>query len=175
MVKVAIEGAYASYLSDVQRCVKENPASLWSFINQKRGSTRIPGIMRSGDAEIDAPREIVNAFAELFSGRDNPTAIPSNAELSGSLYSSFNLSPVTETEVVAAMAALPNKISAGDDGIPCFVVRDCRFALARPITNIINRAIESSSFPAQWKIARVTPVFKKGDRSNLYNYRSTSI
>ena len=36
-------------------------------------------------------------------------------------------------------------------------------------------SIVSDKFPAEWKVARVTPIFKKGQRSMLDNYRPISI
>ena len=41
--------------------------------------------------------------------------------------------------------------------------------------HLINRSIASRSFPNAWKIARVTPVYKSGDRADLNNYRPISI
>ena len=48
-------------------------------------------------------------------------------------------------------------------------------AIAEPLTRIFNMSIVSDKFPAEWKVARVTPIFKKGQRSMLDNYRPISI
>lgn len=39
----------------------------------------------------------------------------------------------------------------------------------------MNRSLKDGVFPNQWKISRVVPVFKKGDPSNIKNYRPISI
>jgi hypothetical protein len=36
-------------------------------------------------------------------------------------------------------------------------------------------SIATDSFPMEWKVARVTPIFKKGQRTVLDNYRPISI
>ena len=43
------------------------------------------------------------------------------------------------------------------------------------MTDIFNAAITTGIFPDEWKIARVTPIFKSGISSELSNYRPISI
>ena len=40
---------------------------------------------------------------------------------------------------------------------------------------MLNTSIETSQFPNLWKLARITPIFKGGDRSDKSNYRPISI
>ena len=40
---------------------------------------------------------------------------------------------------------------------------------------MFNKSIERSTFPESWKIARVTPIFKGGDRTDKSNYRPISV
>ena len=44
-----------------------------------------------------------------------------------------------------------------------------------PITNCINKCISIKSFPDEFKVADVIPVFKKEDRNNKANYRPISL
>ena len=43
------------------------------------------------------------------------------------------------------------------------------------LLHVINCSIVTSVFPSAWKIARVTPLYKSGDRSDLNNFRPISI
>ena len=47
--------------------------------------------------------------------------------------------------------------------------------LVKPLTHIINKSIESGKFPTKWKESKVCPIFKKGDRKLLKNYRPVSL
>ena len=39
---------------------------------------------------------------------------------------------------------------------------------------LFNTSIETSQFPDSWKVARITPIFKDGDRTVKSNYRPIS-
>ena len=40
---------------------------------------------------------------------------------------------------------------------------------------LFNTSIETSKFPVLWKIARVTPIYKEGERTDKSNYRPISV
>ena len=43
------------------------------------------------------------------------------------------------------------------------------------ICNIFNNSLSSGLFPDVWKCARVTPLFKQGERTDVNNYRPISV
>ena len=40
---------------------------------------------------------------------------------------------------------------------------------------LFNTSIETSQFPNSWKVARITPIFKDGDRTVKFNYHPISV
>ena len=44
-----------------------------------------------------------------------------------------------------------------------------------PLLTYINSSLKLGKFPSHWKCARVTALFKQGDRTNMDNYRPISI
>jgi hypothetical protein len=85
------------------------------------------------------------------------------------------LFPVTESEVEKVAKGLKNKLSAGIDEIPDYVVKQCIKLLKKPLANIYNASLESGIFPDQLKIAKVVPVYKKGDKKDVQNYRPIAL
>ena len=55
------------------------------------------------------------------------------------------------------------------------MIRMAAPAIADSLTYIFNQAINLASFPDEWKIARVIPLFTSGNRNMPENYRPISI
>jgi hypothetical protein len=68
-----------------------------------------------------------------------------------------------------------NKGSGTDDGIPPIIFKNCASAFAKPLSLLFNRSMATSVFPDCWKVSYVTPIFKKGRRNNVEDYRSVAI
>ena len=47
--------------------------------------------------------------------------------------------------------------------------------IAKPITHLINISINEGIFPDDFKMAKITPNYKKGEKSDPGNYRPLSI
>ena len=73
------------------------------------------------------------------------------------------------------MKSLKAKTSCGFDGITAELLKLSGETLIAPLRYIINTSILHGQFPDKWKEAKVIPIFKKGDRSLLKNYRPVSL
>ena len=65
--------------------------------------------------------------------------------------------------------------SPGYDDISFNVLKKCFSGLCEPLKYLFNLPIEKGIFPDDLKIAKVTPIYKADDKSNLSNYRPTSV
>ena len=115
---------------------------------------------------LPTPSKIYTTFTELFKH----------------FYSSKNISPdqfylqhVSENFVNTELSKInPNK-SYGIDGIQARFIKDSASEIKLPITYIINLSIDSNTVPTDFKYAKVTPLYKKGNKSQVENYRPISI
>ena len=88
---------------------------------------------------------------------------------------SFKLCPVTESDVLKEIFALKNKKSFGVDGISSFILKLCGPEIVKSIVYLINKSICEGVVPTTWKIAKIIPLFKKGDKANPDHYRPISL
>ena len=82
---------------------------------------------------------------------------------------------ITTRNVRKALKAIDISKSAGPDGVPGIVLKNCAMELAPVLTRLFNMSLKSGVFPDEWKLAHVTPIHKKGDKSNSDNYRPISV
>jgi ribonuclease P/MRP protein subunit RPP40 len=87
----------------------------------------------------------------------------------------FRFSLLTELSVYNVLCRLPCKISTSPDGIPYVFLKKAALSLARPLCIIFNRSLLTGEVPDLFKTAFVRPVFKKGKKSVVSNYRPISL
>lgn len=85
------------------------------------------------------------------------------------------LSPVTEAEVARVIQDLKQKTSSDINGMSTWLIKHCYKNILIPLTKLINLSFTQGVFPSALKTAKVVPIFKKNDPSNVNNYRPISI
>ena len=65
--------------------------------------------------------------------------------------------------------------SPGFDGIAPGIIKSVFYALTRPLMHIFDLSLKKGIFPVKLKIARVTPIFKSGEKELVGNYRPISV
>ena len=98
-----------------------------------------------------------------------------NIRNSSQRFSSFYFSQVDTNTALKEIRRLRAKKAVQDTDIPVKVLRENAEFFAAQICDQFNEAICSSKFPATFKFANVTPVFKEGIRNLKDNYSPISI
>ena len=91
------------------------------------------------------------------------------------LNKSLFIDPVDTYEIKAIIGRLKPKQSTGFDDISCKIVKLSTPYIIEPLTHIINASITTGIVPLNMKIAKVLPIYKKGDVSDPNNYRPVSL
>ena len=83
----------------------------------------------------------------------------------------FRFRPIMVQDIREAIAKLTTSKSFGTDTISSYFLK-----MALPfLENSINTSLETGIFPDIWKISRVAPIYKEGDKSEKSNYRPISV
>ena len=103
--------------------------------------------------------------------------LPQTAYSSGSTNCDTTLfiEPTGEFEVASIIKAMKNKKSCGMDGISSETLKCCSPIIERHLALAFNKCIDEGVFPDIFKIAKVVPLFKKGDEKDPANYRPISL
>ena len=87
----------------------------------------------------------------------------------------FDIKPLTLTYVQNQLSTLDTAKATGLNDLSVKMLRLSSQVIAAPLTKILNLSIQTRIFPDSLKNAKVTPCFKKADKSDKTNYRPISI
>jgi len=88
---------------------------------------------------------------------------------------SFVCNHISMNELINTLSNLKDSKSCSCDEISSHLVRLTANQLVIPLLHIFNLSFEQGKFPSALKIAKVIPVFKKGNIDSLVNYRPISL
>ena len=150
----------------------------WKIIQIVMNKTRapkIPPLLVNGVFIIISKAKAIY-FNEFFSHQCKP--IINNSVLPVlSFFTNMKINRVTveSEEIVSLIRNInPNK-ATGSGGISGQMLLLCDDSIGIPLQIIFNNILTTSVYPDIWKIANVTPIFKKGDKQLIKNYRPISL
>jgi hypothetical protein len=165
------------YLNRIQKNLKHDPRSFFSYVNSKRKSSGYPANMIFKDQASSDVLIICNLFADFFeevyvdlnvdSAQSSPPASNSNINL-GSI-------ELTSVNVMEGLLNIDASKGPGPDDIPPSILRNCASTICQPLLHIFNTSLSLGIFPDFWKTSHIVPIFKSGSRKNISNYRGISI
>ena len=89
--------------------------------------------------------------------------------------SNFRFEEITMLMVLYCLNSSKSTKASGMDKISAKLVKDSSAIIAPSLSKLFNKSLSSGVFPDDWKIARISPVFKSGDSSLHGNYRPISV
>ena len=156
------------------------------MVRYKRNLTKEKKIERHNEfvwnnRAITDMNEIANEFNRYFisighSLSEKIHSVHSSEEYLGQKANTvFKFTVVNEECIDKIIKKLKSKSSTGYDNISNKLIKHARTILVKPLTLLANQIIHTGEFPRQLKIARVKPLYKKGDESSFQNYRPISL
>ena len=83
--------------------------------------------------------------------------------------------PITVDTISRIISSLKPKTSNGVDNLSNKLLKFVKNVISEPLSIIINQMLKLGISPDSLKISKVVPLYKKGDDSNLSNYRPISL
>lgn len=123
---------------------------------------------------FDQPDDINNHFLNIPGSTDIPMSNRSFFELNKFNNATFSLHEVDEQEVAKILLNIKTNARGVDDLSMDMVLLTLPHTLSL-ITGIVNKSITTSTFPSQWKIAKINPIPKISHPTDLKDLRPISI
>jgi hypothetical protein len=182
-IRLAKKSHYYSCFEKFKDDIKKTWSTINDILNRSKKKKDFPKYFFINGQNISNPNEIAKEFNEYFikigSELSNSIVLPQNRSfeeyLSTPVVSSFSFELVDKKTILKAIDNLKPKTSTGMDGLSNKLVKLLKNVISDCLTLIINQSISTGIFPEKLKIAKVIPLFKKGEVSQLSNYRPISI
>ena len=161
----------------VKRAAKGGNINLWKAVKKAKNVNvdTIPTNLTLGGTPI-AAGQAANSFAHYFHDKVklnvNKTSVNVNGVYNGNCKLIVqNRNFMTENDVKECLAELNSKKCEGFDHVPVCTLSDARVSLQTPFSLLFGKIYQSCSLPEQWKISKIIPIFKKGSKNQIENYR----
>lgn len=158
-----------------------NSKDKWNILNtlmgKKKLSQKIEYITMS-KVKIVSPTVIANEFNNHFGSTLCKESLNNMNDWkihSQMLPNSMYVNETTAEEVTTCIRNLKNGSSHQESDLPIFIWKNVADIIAEPLSKIINKSFTTGIYPDELKICKIIPVYKKGDKDNIKNYRPISI
>ena len=161
-----------------------NPKKTWGIVNDILGRNKEKGVIKEvvvNDESIKDKLSIAQSFNDYFSSiasflannippsqTDPLFYVPRRNDIK------FDFKILSWSEVKDIIDSLNNSASGIDD-IPPKVLKSVADEIIDPITFICNMSFKDGLFPSELKLAKISPIFKSGDKTVISNYRPISV
>ena len=159
----------------VAKEAKKNPKSFFSYINAGRKMrNKIGPLKAEGEIVVDPKRQanVLNAqYASVFTKsageipkKMRPAGIPDIVEVC-----------FDEVRVKTTIERLKEQSAPGPDAIPNKLIKETMLEIAKPLSILFNKSLRERKIPDEWRVSNITPIYKKGPKSEPGNYRPVNL
>ena len=170
--------SYLANLGDKLNSANTSQKSYWKIINRVMNKCRAPKIppLLANNLFILNCKEKAKHFNDFFSQQCKPIV---NSSVLPVLYfftkKIIDHITVKNDEIISLIRTINPGKATGSDGISGQMLLLCDDSAILPLKIIFSNILSTSIYPDLWKIANVTPIFKKGDNQLIKNYRPISL
>ena len=164
------------YEKKIAKESKKNPKKFWGYVNSKRKSkTNIPDLDKTNGKKShrttnDTEKaELFNQyFKEVFTKEDLVNVPDVERKIIDKMLEEVE---ITEEKVEKKLKKLNQNKSPGPDNVHPRILKELSAELAKPLSIIFKKSLDAGKLPISWKDGHIIPIFKKGNKHKVENYR----
>jgi len=162
-----------------QRSRKDHK-SFFAYARSKSKSNVRVGALENGQGQLTTnpqeKAEILNDFFSSVFTKEDVSNIPTpDSVFTGSSSDRLCDIDVDSSSISDKLSNLRPDKAPGDDNLSPRLIRALSSVLAVPISMIFRKSLDTSCVPRDWRTAVISPLYKKGRRSQPDNYRPVSL
>ena len=155
---------------------------IFDILGKHKGSTIID-TLKVNNEKIDNKKLIcealnnyyINVTQTLLNDQQYLTNNNTKLTIKNNISQSIYINKTNEIEILTIVKQLKNKKSISDDTLSTYLIKQIIPEFLIPLTHIYNLSLSQGIFPTCFKTSKVIPIFKKGDKKEMSNYRPISL
>lgn len=181
----SIRAAKKKYYKEKIHISTNKPKSMWQYYFTSIGKiiSKENIKIKVGDTEINDSKNLSENFRKYFvesviekiknnvmaqNDSDNDNII---RQMNKYIANSMTLFPATTSELIKVINKLPNNNGSGYNDIPTKLIKQNHLFFANNLANMINESFQKGHYPTPLKQCLISPLHKKGDKTDISNYR----
>ena len=159
-----INQAHERYQNDLfNRQADIHHKKFWRYIKKLRKDQVGVPPLSINNTTLQSPKEKAEALNNQFYSVENLSNIP---ECIGHAYPTMPPILISTAGIKELLIQLDTNKSCGPDGIPVWVLKHCASEIAPILSGLFSQSLYTGCIPNDWLTANITPVFKKGSKSD---------
>ena len=172
--------AIKEYEEKLSQNIKKDNKSFYRYMRSKQKRKDKVGPLKNAEGKIitdgQETAEILNKYFGSVLTEENTKNIPEPKQMfEGSNEQMLTDMPITVDMVVEMLNNLKEDKTPGADELHPKFLKEVRHEVGAILADMFNESLTSGVVPRDWRDAIVTPLLKKGSRSEASNYRPVSL
>ena len=176
-VKKGTSNAKKNYERKLAKNSKTNPKQFYTYLKTKTSNKESVGPLKdeNGIETTDdmEKAEILNTFFSSVFTKESTENMPTPAQ--EQVQEPMTNISFTSTKVLEKLKNLKEHSAPGVDGIKPKILMKVAEEISLPLSLLFQKSYQAGDVPEDWRAANVTPIFKKGKKSEASNYRPVSL